>query len=198
MENKKALKRFFTTGDVARYCQINVNTVKRWIRNGTLKAFQTPSGHFRVVREDFVQFLQQYGYPLDPQIVGNPGVALDILIIDDDPGFLQLMVHLFHTLNEKTKVATASNGAEGFKLVAQLKPRLVLLDLKMPDIAGADLARMIRSQSDMAEIRIGIVSAFLNPEIHQSLQRLPVEGIFTKPVERDQLEGLYHHVFGTA
>jgi excisionase family DNA binding protein len=198
MKNKEELKRFFTTGDVARYCQINVNTVKRWIRNGTLKAFQTPSGHFRVVREDFVQFLQRYGYPLDPQIVGNPGAALDILIIDDDPGFLQLMVHLFHTLNEKTTVATASNGAEGFKLVAQLKPRLVLLDLKMPDIAGADLARMIRSQSDMAETRIGIVSAFLNPEIHQSLQRLPVEGIFTKPVERDQLEGLYHHVFGTA
>ncbi len=198
MKNKSELKRFFTTGDVARYCQISVNTVKRWFRNGTLKAFQTPSGHFRVVREDFVHFLQQYGYPLDHRIVGSPDTAIDILVIDDDPGFLQLMVHLFHTLNESAKVATARNGAEGFKLVAQLKPRLVLLDLKMPDITGADLVRMIRSQSDLAEIRIGIVSAFLNPEIHQSLQHLPVEGIFTKPVGRDQLKGLYHHVFGSA
>lgn len=191
-------RRFFTTGDVARYCQVNVNTVKRWIRNGQLKAFKTPSGHFRVIRENFIQFVKKYGYPLESRLLGKREQNVDILIIDDDPSHLQLVTYLIHRFNESLTVATAGNGVEGFKMIDQMKPKLVLLDLNMPDISGMDLTKMVRSQESLAETRIGIISAFLDAGLRKSLARLQVVRIITKPIQVDQLMGLYQHVFGNS
>ncbi len=85
MENK--VKKYFTTGDIARYCEVDVNTVKRWIRNGNLEAFTTPSGHYRIPRDKFITFLNIQGFPYNPAYFGNSLDSPDILIIDNDSNF---------------------------------------------------------------------------------------------------------------
>ena len=45
--------RFLTTGQLASSCQVTIPTVKRWIREGFLAAFQTAGGHYRVTEEEF-------------------------------------------------------------------------------------------------------------------------------------------------
>jgi excisionase family DNA binding protein len=52
-----------TVDTIASYCMVSSSTVRRWIRDGRLSAFQLPSGHFRVRDSDFVDFLKRYNIP---------------------------------------------------------------------------------------------------------------------------------------
>src|SRR5947208_14375208 len=74
--------RFLTTGQLASSCQVTIPTVKRWIREGCLAAFQTAGGHYRVTEEEFERFKQ-----VDRMPAATEG-PLGVLIVDDEPRYL--------------------------------------------------------------------------------------------------------------
>jgi len=59
---KLIVKKYYTTGDLCRFCEVDVNTIKRWIRLGKLKAILLPSGHYRITRKSAIEFLNDYGF----------------------------------------------------------------------------------------------------------------------------------------
>ena len=67
-----------TSSDIAAYCQVSKSTVLEWIKSGTLKAFSLPSGHFRIDRDDFREFLNKWnipvkGWPFEDEAVKKGG-----------------------------------------------------------------------------------------------------------------------------
>jgi len=52
---------------VAQYCQVSKVTVLNWIKTGKLEAFRLPSGHYRIEKEDFRDFLDRYDMPIREQ-----------------------------------------------------------------------------------------------------------------------------------
>jgi excisionase family DNA binding protein len=61
---------------IADYCQVNRGTVRQWIKEGKLKGFQLPSGHYRVESKDFLDFLRFYGMPIDDWLVESQSAGL--------------------------------------------------------------------------------------------------------------------------
>ena len=55
---------YITVGFIARRCGVSNTTVLRWIEKGQLPAFRLPAGHYRIEREDFAEFLTNYGIPV--------------------------------------------------------------------------------------------------------------------------------------
>ncbi len=53
-----------TSRDIAAYCQVSKSTVLEWIKSGRLKAFRLPSGHYRIDKKDFREFLEQWNIPV--------------------------------------------------------------------------------------------------------------------------------------
>jgi len=56
---------------VAEYCQVSKSTALKWIRDGKLQAFRLPSGHYRIDKEDFRDFLERYGMPIEGELFGS-------------------------------------------------------------------------------------------------------------------------------
>lgn len=54
---------YISVGFIARCCGVSNTTVLRWITTGQLSAFRLPGGHYRVVKEDFSEFLTKYNMP---------------------------------------------------------------------------------------------------------------------------------------
>ncbi len=54
---------FISVGFIAKGCGVSNTTVLRWISTGQMPAFRLPSGHYRVERRDFSQFLTRYSIP---------------------------------------------------------------------------------------------------------------------------------------
>jgi excisionase family DNA binding protein len=57
-----------TTGQVAKWCHVSRASVLNWIRNGKLKAYSTPGGHFRILASDLLPFLEAHGMPVDEEL----------------------------------------------------------------------------------------------------------------------------------
>jgi excisionase family DNA binding protein len=60
-----------TSRDIANYCQVSKSTVLEWIRSGRLKAFRLPSGHYRIDKKDFKEFLIKWDMPIDTLLFSN-------------------------------------------------------------------------------------------------------------------------------
>ena len=53
-----------TSQDIANYCHVSKSTVLEWIKSGRLQAFSLPSGHFRIEKQDFREFLDAWDMPI--------------------------------------------------------------------------------------------------------------------------------------
>jgi DNA-binding NarL/FixJ family response regulator len=79
-----------------------------------------------------------------------------ILIVDDHPLFREGLKSIIQRIARYEVVGEAGNGREACRMVKNLKPDLVLVDLSLPDQGGIELTENILKIS--AKIRIMIVS----------------------------------------
>ena len=86
----------------------------------------------------------------------DPFAGAAILTIDDD----SLQRHLTRSILDKNgfKVAEAPDGEEGLRAVRKQRPEVVLLDIEMPGMDGFEVCRQIRSDPDICETPIIIVT----------------------------------------
>jgi excisionase family DNA binding protein len=61
----------FTTGEIARICQVSQATVLNWIRDRGLTAFTTAGGHYRVLPTDLQEFAARYRMPIELPLSGS-------------------------------------------------------------------------------------------------------------------------------
>ena len=87
-----------------------------------------------------------------------------ILLVDDEADILEFME--YNLRKAGYEVFTAQNGAEGLRLAAQHKPHLILLDMMMPVMDGAETCRAIRADPALRDTMVVFLSA-LSEEEHQ-------------------------------
>lgn len=179
-------KKYLTTGDIAEYCEVNVTTVKRWIREDHLKGFQTPMGHFKVVKNDFIEFLKENHMPVDKAVLGSS--ELKVLVIDDDPGMIKTIVMTLESLDYDLKVDTATDGYDGLMKIGNAVPNLLILDLNMPKIDGYEVIKRVKNTENYKSAEIMVVSSTLNEETEKKLMSIGVSKYLKKPFKLSELK----------
>ena len=101
-----------------------------------------------------------------------------VLVVDDEPDyrFLLRMLLRDHDLD----VVEAANGERALEVIESQLPDLVITDLRMPVMDGAELVRRLRAEERTANIRVLQWSA--DPD-----RDLPVDAIVPKPYGGDAL-----------
>jgi two-component system cell cycle response regulator DivK len=84
-----------------------------------------------------------------------------VLIVDDNQKNLKLARDVLRAAGFRT--LEAASGAEGIALAAERLPDVVLLDLRLPDMHGMDVARALRDGAHTARLPVVALSA-LRPE----------------------------------
>jgi len=181
-------KKYFTTGQIARYCEVDINTVKNWIKANDLEGFKTPSGHFRVARKAFIDFINKQGFTFDPVYFGKDPDELDILLVDDDQSHLEIMmVHLDKFYPDK-RIISAKNGFDGYSIMYEKKPRLVLLDLVEPVIEGVEFIKVMRSNKKLDEIKLIVFSEHLETSVYQKLKEVQIDKFLERPIKEIEMK----------
>ncbi len=86
------------------------------------------------------------------------------------------------------KVLIAANGEEGYAVYQSGKPDIIITDIKLPVINGIDMVRKIRR--DDRDIRVIIMSAFLDVKYFIQAIESGVKGFITKPIDSEKLTRL--------
>jgi DNA-binding response OmpR family regulator len=118
----------------------------------------------------------------------------DILIIDDDRDLVEAM-HIILEGHDFT-VRTAFNGREGYRMIEEKIPELIVLDVMMStDTEGFDLAYRLRNDLRFRNIPIVMTTGFPQkmaeegPEKFQHIlgEAWPVNRFLEKPVDPEEL-----------
>lgn len=80
-----------------------------------------------------------------------------LLLIDDEPDILEFLS--YNLKKEGYKVFTASNGEEGVKMVQQVNPSLILLDVMMPKMDGIETCQIIRKDLNITQPIIAFLTS---------------------------------------
>jgi len=101
---------------------------------------------------------------------------MDVLLVEDEPTIADAVLYALES--EGVTCTWASTGGAALTQVAQAQPKLVLLDIGLPDMNGFDLFKKIRAQSSAAIIFL----TSRNADIDQVLGlELGAEDYITKP-----------------
>jgi CheY-like chemotaxis protein len=111
------------------------------------------------------------------EALGTPG-AKTILLVDDDA--LVLRVFRDGLVRQGFQVQTANDGLEAVRALHAGKPDIVVLDLMMPKFTGADVVKFIRSQADLADLPVIVLSNGYIDELAQAVHAAGVQEALLK------------------
>ena len=102
-----------------------------------------------------------------------------ILVVDDEDSICSFMEEVF--ASEGYTVSTANDAEKGLQMAEELRPDLVLLDLKMPKMSGVDILRRIKAiDEDMAVV---MMTGFGTMDTARAAMRLGAFDYVTKPFD---------------
>ncbi len=101
-----------------------------------------------------------------------------IAIIEDDVAIVQMYRMKFES--EGYEVAFAEDGEQGLKLVEEFRPDIILLDLMMPVMSGAEVLKRIRQEDWGKDINVIILTNMGESEAPEEIKELGVSKYIAK------------------
>ena len=119
-------------------------------------------------------------------------VKFDILIIDDDDSTINLLKDYFENKEHSCKVVTKGNDA--LKVLNKSIPKLILLDIFLPDITGYEVCKQIRANDKLKKIPLFYITAVPEGEVSEKVKETGANGYFLKPFDILSFKQLYQYL----
>lgn len=187
MEKKRKRIKIYSALEVANICGVVNQTAINWIKNGSLKAFTTPGGQYRIYAEHLVDFLKERGMKVPAEVLEslNDGFVNEkkILMIDTDRvAIKELRDSLADSLTGYSFISAVTSFDAGRLLMAE-KPEIIILTEAFGELTVENLYDTISSRRDYEKPAI-IFIADENSTVRESRK---ADLFLHQPVEIDKL-----------
>ncbi len=118
-----------------------------------------------------------------------------ILIVDDEPDFLEIFSLKLEAAGYT--ILTAGSGAEAIEKAKQYKPKLILMDVQMPEMSGIETMLKLKTMPETSDVRVVFLTSLGEPKLElQGADRLYAREIGALGYLRktDDLSSLLEHV----
>ena len=116
----------------------------------------------------------------------------DILLIEDDLATIRLLTSYFESKGYKCNgVVSGSKGLEELKSGA---PKLILLDIILPDISGYEICKMIKDHQKFKEIPVFLLTAIPGSEVEKKMGETKANGYILKPFDFSDFEVIFEYI----
>lgn len=121
-------------------------------------------------------------------------IAKTILCVEDEPEMIDLIRLIL--ARKGFNVQGAAGGVEGIRLIRELRPNLVLLDLMMPDMDGWEVYQQMKAEPALKDIPVIVVTAKAqNIDKVLGLHIAKVDDYIAKPFSPQELLESVERVF---
>lgn len=113
-----------------------------------------------------------------------PPATCDVLYIEDDPVNFTLVERILE-FRPSLKLMHARSGGDGVELAQTYQPKLILLDLNLPDMHGSEVLRRLQTEPQTATVPVVVLSADATPSQIERLLTAGARNYLTKPFDID-------------
>lgn len=119
-----------------------------------------------------------------------------VALVDDQPLVRAGLRALLERAEDISVVGEAGDGDAGVALVADQRPDVVLMDVRMPVTDGLDATRRIVADERLRDVRVIVLTTFDTDEHIFDAIRLGAVGFLLKDIAPDELRGAVRVVAG--
>ncbi|MFW9867513.1 MAG: response regulator [Candidatus Thorarchaeota archaeon] len=116
----------------------------------------------------------------------------DILIIEDDIATITVLTNFFETRGYSC--LGISSGIQGLNELKKSCPKIVLLDIILPDINGYEICRKIKSDERLKDIPVYYITAMPESEVIGKVKETGAEGYLLKPFKFGKFHVLFNYL----
>lgn len=108
-----------------------------------------------------------------------------VVIVDDHPMLREGTRALLEKTPDIEVVGTAGQGTEALRVVAELRPDVLILDVRLPDVSGVEVTRRVREA--FPEVAILILTGYDDVGYLRALLDLGIKGYLRKTAKGDEI-----------
>ncbi len=112
-------------------------------------------------------------------------MSVRIFLIDEHRPSREMLARRLTSLEDMEVIGTTGDSAEGLRLVSQLGPDLVLLDVKMRNADGMAVCRRACSSSN--GVKVAVLTSYSDPEERRQAYHAGASGYLLKEVNTPKL-----------
>lgn len=106
-----------------------------------------------------------------------------ILIVDDEAGIIQEVKEFLE--EEGYEVHTADTAKAGMKLIEEVRPDVILIDIKLPDASGNEVLRFCKERSP--KTKTVIVTGYVDQHVMDEAEQLGRDAFLQKPFNLEKI-----------
>ena len=116
----------------------------------------------------------------------------DILLIEDDLATIRLLTSYFGSKGYTCKGVVS--GTKGLEEMSNNPPKLVLLDIILPDYSGYNICKQIKSNKKFRDIAVYLLTAIPGSEVEKNLEESNANGYILKPFDFSDFEVIFQYL----
>lgn len=179
------MKNVYTTGEVARICNVTIRTVIKWFESGELQGFKIPNSRDRrIPRDSLIEFMKRHGMPLTQIDVDN---RKRILVADDEEGIITVLQKFLGDIGI-FDLATATSGLEAGMKLTEFTPHLLLLDHLLGDTTSREVVRSVKGNPNLGHLKIIIMSGYVSDEEVEEMLKEGIHDFIRKPFDLNEVK----------
>ena len=115
------------------------------------------------------------------------GRPVRLLIVDDDPEYLELAALTLKDIGMPTEMRTAGSGTEAWKKLQDFDPDLVLLDLKISGVYGTEICAKMKKSARWARAKVFVLTSYATCGVRKMVMDCGADDLMHKPYDADEL-----------
>ena len=123
-------------------------------------------------------------------------MALRVLIVDDDRETTDTLADAFTDYGCDVRVAC--DGRSAIEQAEAFQPRLVVLDIGLPDCDGFDVVQQMRAHPDLCRSWLVALTGFHDPRTRRLANSAGFNDYLVKPIDVISLEAMLHEARSAA
>ncbi|MCQ2603473.1 MAG: helix-turn-helix domain-containing protein [Spirochaetia bacterium] len=196
MKKKNNKIRIYSALEIANICGVVNQTAINWIKNGSLKAFTTPGGQYRVYAEHLVDFLKDRGMKIPPAVMEslNDGFITGnkILIIDNDRYAIKNIKDTLEAHLSNCSYISAVTSFDAGRLLMSEKPEVIILSETFSEITVENLYNTISTRRDYEKPAIVFIT-----EMNSTVKDVrKADLVLQKPLDSEKLINFIRYYIG--
>lgn len=120
----------------------------------------------------------------------------DILLIEDDLATIRLITSYFDS--KKYSCKGVVSGAKGLEELRRATPKVILLDIILPDLSGYDICKTIKTDNSYKKIPVYFLTAISASEVKKHIEETKVDGFILKPFNFSDFDIIFEILNGRA
>ncbi len=172
------------------YLQLVVEAYGTELEDKVISIIKNVLNQCQILETKIIEYLDKFEMEEEEKI--DEEVSYDILLIEDDVETVNLLTSYFESIGISCRGVLS--GFKGLKELKKYIPKVILLDIILPDINGYEILRRINAELKLKEIPVFFLTAIPNIEIEQNIKDLGATGVILKPFNLSDFDIIHNYL----